>query len=69
MLIKKGSTCDVVAFVGDWDIVVSEFEFKSQYLIHFRTNTLKKGMNPLVSLAISQTMSLLFFHNDGFGIK
>ena len=26
-------------------IVVSEFEFHSRYYVHFRTNTLGKGMN------------------------
>ena len=38
----------IVANVLDCDIVVSEFELKSSYYIHFRNNTLKKGMNPLI---------------------
>ena len=29
-------------------IVVSEFELQSSYYVHFRTNTLGKGMNPLI---------------------
>ena len=29
-------------------IVVSEFVLQSRYYIHFRTNTLGKGMNPLI---------------------
>ena len=33
----------------DCGIVVSEFEFKSHYYIHFGTNTLGKGMKPLSS--------------------
>ncbi len=28
--------------------VVSEFELQSRYYVHFRANTLGKGMNPLV---------------------
>ena len=32
----------------DCGIVVSEFEFQSRYSVHFRTNTLGKGMNPLI---------------------
>ena len=37
---------------------VSEFEPLLSYYIHFRTNTLLKGMNPL-----------LFFYKGSFGIK
>ena len=29
-------------------IVVSEFELQSLYYVHFWTNTLGKGMNPLI---------------------
>ena len=32
----------------DSGIVVSEFELQSYYYDHFRTNTLGKGMNPLI---------------------
>ena len=32
----------------DCGIVVSEFVFLSSYYVHFRTNTLGKGMNPLI---------------------
>ena len=34
--------------VLDCGIVVSEFELQSCYYIHFRTNTLGKGMSPLI---------------------
>ena len=30
----------------DCDLEVSEFELQSQYYVHFRTNTFRKGMNP-----------------------
>ena len=30
------------------EIVTREFELQSRYNIHFRTNTLGKGMNPLI---------------------
>ena len=36
----------------DCGIVVSEFELQSRYYVHFRTNTLGKGMNPLILLAM-----------------
>ena len=29
------------------EIVVTEFELQSRYYVHFRANTLGKGMNPL----------------------
>ena len=32
----------------DCGIVVSEFVLQPCYYVHFRTNTLGKGMNPLV---------------------
>ena len=32
----------------DCGIVVSEFVLQSRYYIHFRANTLGKGMNPLI---------------------
>ena len=38
----------VVAIVLVCDIVVSEFELQSCYYVHFRTDTLGKGMNPLI---------------------
>ena len=32
----------------DWGIVVSEFVLQSRNYFHFQTNTLGKGMNPLI---------------------
>ena len=32
----------------DCGIVVSEFVLQSRYYVHFQTNTLGKGMNPLI---------------------
>ena len=32
----------------DCGIVVSEFVLQLRYFVHFRTNTLGKGMNPLI---------------------
>ena len=32
----------------DCGIVVSEFVLQSRYYVHFRANTLRKGMNPLI---------------------
>ena len=36
----------------DYGIVVSEFELQSHYYVHFRANTLGKGMNPLILQAM-----------------
>ena len=44
--------CGVMVKMMDYGIVVSEFELQSHYYIHFRTNTLRKVMNPLVLQAM-----------------
>ncbi len=36
----------------DCGIVVREFVLQSRYYVHFRANTLGKGMNPLILLAM-----------------
>ena len=36
----------------DWGIVVSGFELQSRYYVHFRTNTLGKGMNSFIRPAM-----------------
>ena len=41
------SSRGVVANVLDYDIIVSEFELKSCYNVHFLINTPGKGMNHL----------------------
>ena len=33
-------------------VVVREFVLQSRYYVHFRANTLGKGMNPLILLAM-----------------
>ena len=38
----------VMVKVMDCRIVVSKFVFQSHYYVHFRTNTLRKGINPLI---------------------
>ena len=53
----------------DCGFVVSEFDPQPRYYVHFRTNTLGKGMNPLIVLAICYIVPLLFFYENGFGIK
>ena len=46
------SPCGVMAKLLDCDIVLSEFDLHSRCYIHFRTNTLGKGMNPLIPTAM-----------------
>ena len=55
--------------VLDGRIIVSEFKLQSRYYVHFRTNTLGKGKNLLIFLAMGWVAPLLFFLKDGFGIK
>ena len=47
-----GNLRDVVANVINCDFVVREFELKSSYYVHFRSNTLGKSMNPFVPPAM-----------------
>ena len=47
-----GSPCGVVANVLDCDIIVSKFEQKSYYFVHFRTNTLGEGVELPPSLQL-----------------
>ena len=46
-----GSSCGVIVKAMDCRIVVNEFELQSHDHIHFWTNTLGKGMNPLILAA------------------
>ena len=53
----------------DCGIVVREFVLQSRYYVHFRANTLGKGMNPLILPAMGKIVPLLFFEENSFGIK
>ena len=44
----RGCPRSVMAKAMDCGIVVSKFVFQSHYYVHFRANTLGKGMNPLI---------------------
>ena len=44
----KGCPRGVIVKVMDCGIVVREFILQSRYYVHFRANTLGKGMNPLI---------------------
>ena len=45
---SKGCLHGVMVKAMDCGIVVSEFVLQSRYCVHFRANTLGKGMNPLI---------------------
>ena len=49
-------------------VKVSELKFQSCYSMPFSTNTLEKGMNPLIFPTMGNT-PLLFFYNDDFALK
>ena len=53
----------------DSEIVVSEFVLQLRYYVHFRANTLGKGMNHLILPAMGYIAPLLYFKENGFGIK
>ena len=44
----------------DYGIVINEFELQLHYYVHFRTNTLGKGMDTLIPLAMGLIVPLLF---------
>ena len=58
---QLGSPFSVVANELDCLIVVSEFELKTRYHVHFQTNTLGKGMNLLIftSYDLNSTTTVL----------
>ena len=61
---------DVVTNALDSGIIVSEFELQSRSSVQFRTNTLRKGMNPLTtpSYGLNSTSPVLFY-TDGMSFK
>ena len=50
--LSRGCPRGVMVTAMDCRIVVSEFVLQLRYYIHFRANTLRKGMNPLILPAI-----------------
>ena len=48
LMINGKCPCGVMVKAMDCGIVVSEFVLQLQYYVHFRANTLGKGMNPLI---------------------
>ena len=45
---SEGCPRGVMVKAMDCGIVVYEFKLQSRYYVHFRANTLGKGMNPLI---------------------
>ena len=48
---------------------VNEFEHQSCYYDHFPIDILGKGMNTLISPAMSRIVRMPLFYKDDFGIK
>ena len=46
--LRVGCPRGVMVKAMDCGIVVGEFVLKSRYYVHFRANTLREGMNPLI---------------------
>ena len=60
---RGGGPRGVMVKVMDCGIVVREFVLLSRYYVHFRANTLGKGMNPLILPAISSRRIDLALNN------
>ena len=45
---EGGGPRGVMIKAMDYGIVVNEFVLQSRYYVHFRANTLGKGINPLI---------------------
>ena len=52
MFFPGGCPRGVMVKAMDCGIVVSEFVLQSRYYVHFRANTLGKGMNPFILQAM-----------------
>ena len=61
LIICGGCLRGVMVKAMDCGIVVCEFVLQSRYYVHFRANTLGKGMNPLILPAMGKIVPLLFF--------
>ena len=61
--------CGVIVKAMECGIAVSEFVLQLRYYVHFRANTIGKGMNSLILPAMGWIVLLLFFLENGFGIK
>ena len=48
VLVDRGCPRGVMVKAMNCGIVVREFVLQSRYYVHFRANTLGKGMNPLI---------------------
>ena len=68
-ILNRGCPRGVMVKAMDCGIVVREFVLQSRYYVHFRANTLGKGMNPLILPSMGKIVPLLFFLENGFGIK
>ena len=49
---KRRCPRGVMVKAMDCGIVASEFEFKLRYYVHFQTNTLGKGIKPIILQAM-----------------
>ena len=58
-----------MAKVLNYDLLVNDFEFHSDYYVQFRTNTLGKRTNSLVSPIMTEIVTIVFFYKDSFGVS
>ena len=48
VILARGCPRGVMVEAMVYEIVARAFELQSRYYVHFRTNTLGKGMNPFI---------------------
>ena len=58
-----------MAKVLNYGLELSKFELQSHYYVHFWTDTLRKGMNSVITPAVDYIVPPLFFYMDSFSIQ
>ena len=61
---RRGCPRSVMVKVLECGILVSGFELQLRYYVHIRTNTLRKGMNPLILLATDYITTTALLYRD-----
>ena len=55
---RRRSPHGIVAYVLKCNIIISKFEIHSLYYVQFLTNTLRKGINSLITSAMDEIVPL-----------
>ena len=69
IILVGGVHVDVMVKVLNCSLEVSEFKLQMRYYVHLWTNTLGKGMNPLISQTWVKLYQYCFFYKNEFGLS